>query len=62
MPDDVIIGYDGRMRYSWAGLADTAFSRYHDEVWGTRTYDELCDLTPRLWDAASGKSRKSDTN
>ena len=40
MPDDVIIGYDGRPRCGWAGSADTAFSRYHDEVWGTRTYDE----------------------
>ena len=40
MKDDVIIGYDGRARCTWAGAADTAFSRYHDEVWGTRTYDE----------------------
>jgi DNA-3-methyladenine glycosylase I len=40
MSDDVIIGYDGRTRCAWAGAGDTAFSRYHDEVWGTRTYDE----------------------
>jgi DNA-3-methyladenine glycosylase I len=40
MKDDVIIGYDGRARCAWAGAADTAFSRYHDEVWGTRTSDE----------------------
>ena len=40
MKDDVIIGYDGRARCAWAGAADTSFSRYHDEVWGTRTYDE----------------------
>ncbi|HWG62217.1 MAG TPA: DNA-3-methyladenine glycosylase I, partial [Streptosporangiaceae bacterium] len=40
MSDDVIIGYDGRSRCAWAGAGDTAFSRYHDEVWGTRTYDE----------------------
>jgi DNA-3-methyladenine glycosylase I len=40
MPDDVIIGYDGRPRCTWAGSAETAFSHYHDEVWGTRTYDE----------------------
>jgi DNA-3-methyladenine glycosylase I len=40
MPDDVIIGYDGRPRCSWAGSADTAFSHYHDEVWGIPTYDE----------------------
>jgi len=37
---DVIIGYDGKPRCRWAGTADTALSRYHDEVWGTRTYDE----------------------
>jgi DNA-3-methyladenine glycosylase I len=40
MSDDVITGYDGRARCAWAGAADTAFSRYHDEVWGARTYDE----------------------
>ena len=40
MSSDVIIGYDGRPRCAWAGAGDTAFSRYHDEVWGTRTYDE----------------------
>ena len=40
MQDDAIVGYDGRARCAWAGAADTAFSRYHDEVWGTRTYDE----------------------
>ncbi len=37
---DVIIGYDGRPRCAWAGAGDTAFSRYHDQVWGTRTNDE----------------------
>lgn len=41
MSDDVVIGYDGRLRCAWAGAGDTAFSRYHDEVWGTRTYDEF---------------------
>jgi DNA-3-methyladenine glycosylase I len=40
MSDDVIIGPDGRARCAWAGAGDTPFSRYHDEVWGTRTYDE----------------------
>ena len=40
MKDDVVTGYDGRARCAWAGAADTALSRYHDEVWGTRTYDE----------------------
>jgi DNA-3-methyladenine glycosylase I len=40
MSDDVITGYDGRARCAWAGAGDTAFSRYHDEVWGARTYDE----------------------
>jgi DNA-3-methyladenine glycosylase I len=37
---DVIDGHDGKPRCAWAGLGDTAFGRYHDEVWGTRTYDE----------------------
>jgi DNA-3-methyladenine glycosylase I len=40
MSSDVIIGYDGRPRCAWAGAGDTAFGRYHDEVWGARTYDE----------------------
>src|SRR6266581_8021698 len=40
MSDDVIIGYDGKARRAWAGAGDTAFSHYHDEIWGTRTYDE----------------------
>jgi DNA-3-methyladenine glycosylase I len=40
MSSDVIIGHDGKPRCAWAGVGDTAFGRYHDEVWGTRTYDE----------------------
>jgi DNA-3-methyladenine glycosylase I len=40
MSSDVIIGYHGKPRCAWAGAADTAFGRYHDEVWGTRTDDE----------------------
>jgi DNA-3-methyladenine glycosylase I len=40
MGDDVIIGYDGKPRCVWAGAGDTPGGRYHDEVWGTRTYDE----------------------
>jgi DNA-3-methyladenine glycosylase I len=40
MTNDAIIGYDGRGRCPWAGAADTANSHYHDEVWGTPTYDE----------------------
>ena len=40
LPADVIIGYDGKPRCDWAGAGDTALGRYHDEVWGTRTYDE----------------------
>ena len=40
MGSDVIIGYHGKPRCAWAGAGDTAFGRYHDEVWGTRTYDE----------------------
>ena len=37
---DVVIGYHGKPRCAWAGTGDTAFSRYHDEVWGIRTRDE----------------------
>jgi DNA-3-methyladenine glycosylase I len=37
---DVIVGYGGKPRCAWAGAADTPSGRYHDEVWGTRTYDE----------------------
>jgi DNA-3-methyladenine glycosylase I len=37
---DVIIGHHGKPRCAWAGAGDTAFGRYHDEVWGTRTSDE----------------------
>jgi DNA-3-methyladenine glycosylase I len=40
MSDDVIIGYDGRARCAWAGAGDTASAHYHDEIWGTRTFDE----------------------
>jgi DNA-3-methyladenine glycosylase I len=40
MANDVIIGYDGKPRCAWAGAGDTPACRYHDEVWGTRTYDE----------------------
>jgi DNA-3-methyladenine glycosylase I len=40
MSDDLVIGHDGEPRCAWAGAGDTAFSRYHDEIWGTRTYDE----------------------
>jgi DNA-3-methyladenine glycosylase I len=40
MRSDVIIGYHGKPRCVWAGAGDTAEGRYHDEVWGRRTYDE----------------------
>ncbi len=40
MVSDVIVGYDRKPRCAWAGAGDTASVRYHDEVWGTRTYDE----------------------
>ena len=40
MSGDVIIGHDGKPRCAWAGADDTAFGRYHDEVWGTLTYEE----------------------
>src|SRR3989442_614952 len=37
---DVITGREGRTRCAWAGTNDTPLVRYHDKVWGTRTYDE----------------------
>jgi DNA-3-methyladenine glycosylase I len=40
MSGDVVIAYHGQPRCAWAGAGDTAFGRYHDEVWGTRTDDE----------------------
>jgi len=40
MTADVITGPDGKPRCAWAGAGDTASTRYHDEVWGARTYDE----------------------
>ena len=36
----MVIGFDGKPRCSWAGDGGTALGRYHDEVWGTRTYNE----------------------
>jgi DNA-3-methyladenine glycosylase I len=40
MLEDVVIGRDGKPRCAWAGTGDTALARYHDEVWGTPTYEE----------------------
>ena len=41
MSNDVIIGHDGKPRCAWIGAGDDkAIARYHDEVWGARTYDE----------------------
>src|ERR1700751_3063407 len=40
MSHDVIIGSDGRPRCAWAGDAGTLLGRYHDQVWGHRTYDQ----------------------
>ena len=40
MSGELTIGYDGKPRCAWAGGGDTAAVRYHDEVWGSRTYDE----------------------
>src|ERR1700752_2531940 len=46
MREDLIIGSDGKPRCGWITAADPASVRYHDEVWGTRTYDE-----PALFEA-----------
>jgi DNA-3-methyladenine glycosylase I len=40
MTHDVIVGGDGRPRCAWAGDAATPLGRYHDDVWGRRTYDQ----------------------
>jgi len=40
MISDLVTGPDGKRRCGWAGEGDTALGRYHDDVWGTRTYDE----------------------
>src|SRR5207245_11308619 len=40
MSSDVIVGVDGKPRCAWAGAGDNDLGRYHDEVWGIRTYDE----------------------
>jgi len=40
MSTDVIIGRDGKPRCPWVDANDPASAHYHDEVWGTRTYDE----------------------
>jgi Methyladenine glycosylase len=50
MSDDVIIGHDGKLRCALARAGGTALGRYHDEVWGTRTYDEpaLFEALPRV--------------
>ena len=37
---DLVIGDDGKPRCPWISASDPASIRYHDEVWGTRTYDE----------------------
>jgi DNA-3-methyladenine glycosylase I len=40
MSGDVILGPDGKPRCPWVAADDAASAQYHDEVWGTRTYDE----------------------
>src|SRR6266849_6278552 len=37
---DVVVGRDGKPRCAWAGSGDSGLSRYHDDVWGKRTYDQ----------------------
>lgn len=39
MSVDVIIGPDGKPRCRWVDTNNRASALYHDEVWGTRTYD-----------------------
>jgi len=40
MRGDAILWDDGKPRCAWVPAADDAAARYHDEVWGTRTYDQ----------------------
>ncbi len=40
MREEVVIGDDGKPRCPWISAGDPASVRYHDAVWGTRTYDE----------------------
>jgi DNA-3-methyladenine glycosylase I len=44
--DGAVIGVDGRTRCPWAGSTPSALVRYHDRVWGKRTYAE-----PKLFEA-----------
>jgi DNA-3-methyladenine glycosylase I len=37
---DVVLGPDGKPRCAWVDTGNAAAIRYHDEVWGTLTYDE----------------------
>ena len=46
MSSDAIVGSDGKPRCPWVGAGDAAAYRYHDEVWGVRTYSE-----PALFEA-----------
>jgi DNA-3-methyladenine glycosylase I len=38
--DGAVIGEDGRPRCPWAGATPSALVRYHDKVWGKRTYGD----------------------
>ena len=40
MRGDAILWHDGKPRCAWVPADDDAAARYHDQVWGTRTYDE----------------------
>jgi DNA-3-methyladenine glycosylase I len=40
MSSEVTIGNDGKPRCPWIGAGGPATIRYHDEVWGTRTYED----------------------
>ena len=40
MSNDVTIWSDGKPRCAWVRAGDVELARYHDEVWGRRTYEE----------------------
>jgi DNA-3-methyladenine glycosylase I len=39
MSNYLVVGTDGKARCAWIDAGDAASVGYHDEVWGTRTYD-----------------------
>jgi Methyladenine glycosylase len=62
MSVDVITGSDGKPRCAWVGASDTAAMRYHDEVWGTRTYDQSALFEALTLERDVDRSSRSPTS